>query len=157
MGAVPTRCIPTTHAHTHALSYRQLNGEMLSANARIAIRHGWESKWYEWPLNLRGLLYYSKDVEPGMTETVYLIGACCAIEGSQLYSSRGRCVAECWLRATMPHVLRHPPSLLFMLAPTTPPHHCRQPARAVADAHLPRPDGCARGVLRAVSVCARAS
>ena len=55
-------------------SLPQLNGEMLSANARIAIRHGWESKWYEWPLNLRGLLYYSKDREHGFTESVYLIG-----------------------------------------------------------------------------------
>ena len=58
----------------------QLNGEMLSANARIAIRHGWESKWYEWPLNLRGLLYYSKDVADGMTESVYLIGEWCGTD-----------------------------------------------------------------------------
>ena len=62
------------------LSFPQLNGEMLSANARIAIRHAWESKWYEWPLNLRGLLYYARDgVEGseggvGTTATVYLLG-----------------------------------------------------------------------------------
>lgn len=55
----------------------QLNGEMLSANARIAVRHAWESYWYEWPLNLRGLLYYSKNVDdPDKTNTVYLLGAC---------------------------------------------------------------------------------
>ena len=57
----------------------QLNGEMLSANARIAIRHAWESKWYEWPLNLRGILYYAKDNSPeggeGTTATIYLLGA----------------------------------------------------------------------------------
>ena len=41
----------------------QLNGEMLSASARITLRHHWESTWTEWPLNIRGLLYYSKDHE----------------------------------------------------------------------------------------------
>jgi hypothetical protein len=50
---------------------------MLSANARIAVRHAWESLWYEWPLNLRGLLYYSKNIDdPDKTNTVYLLGAC---------------------------------------------------------------------------------
>lgn len=48
---------------------------MLSANARIAVRHAWESYWYEWPLNLRGLLYYSRsDDSPELTNTVYLMG-----------------------------------------------------------------------------------
>ena len=48
---------------------------MLSANARIAVRHAWESYWYEWPLNLRGLLYYSKNDDfPDKTNSVYLLG-----------------------------------------------------------------------------------
>ena len=51
---------------------------MLSANARIAVRHAWESKWYEWPLNLRGILYYAKDNSAeggeGTTATIYLLG-----------------------------------------------------------------------------------
>jgi len=38
-----------------------LNAEMLSANSRITQRHAWETFWYEWPFNLRGLLYYGKD------------------------------------------------------------------------------------------------
>ena len=58
-------------------SFYYLNGEMLSANARITVRHAWESYWYEWPLNLRGLLYYSKNEDPDApdkTNTVYLLG-----------------------------------------------------------------------------------
>jgi dolichyl-phosphate-mannose--protein O-mannosyl transferase len=42
-------------------TFFQLNQEMLSANARIDVRHNWESVWWEWPLNLRGILYYSQD------------------------------------------------------------------------------------------------
>jgi dolichyl-phosphate-mannose--protein O-mannosyl transferase len=37
-------------------TFLQLNAEMLSANARIDVRHNWESVWWEWPLNLRGVL-----------------------------------------------------------------------------------------------------
>lgn len=48
-------------------TFFQLNAEMLSANARIDVRHNWESLWWEWPLNLRGLLYYSQDkVSPAL-------------------------------------------------------------------------------------------
>jgi dolichyl-phosphate-mannose--protein O-mannosyl transferase len=55
-------------------TFFDLNQEMLRANARIDVRHNWESYWYEWPLNLRGLLYYSKDQENTYTRTVYLLG-----------------------------------------------------------------------------------
>jgi len=48
-------------------TFAQLNQEMLLASARIELRHNWESVWWEWPLNLRGLLYYSKDV-PGLIQ-----------------------------------------------------------------------------------------
>ena len=56
------------------LTFWQLNREMLAANARIELRHNWESLWWEWPLNLRGLLYYSKDMGDGKTQMVYLLG-----------------------------------------------------------------------------------
>ena len=52
----------------------QLNLEMLSANSRITQRHNWESHWWEWPLNLRGILYYSKDAGHTYTASVYLLG-----------------------------------------------------------------------------------
>jgi len=35
-----------------------LNKEMLRANAQVPGRHHWESKWWSWPLNLRGILYW---------------------------------------------------------------------------------------------------
>ncbi|KAA8499939.1 Dolichyl-phosphate-mannose--protein mannosyltransferase 1 [Porphyridium purpureum] len=60
-----------------------MNREMISASARIKTRHEWESKWYEWALSLRGILYFSKDpvppVDADQTSTrlvswIYLIG-----------------------------------------------------------------------------------
>jgi dolichyl-phosphate-mannose-protein mannosyltransferase len=64
-------------------TFLQLNQEMLSANARIDQRHNWESTWHEWPLNLRGILYYShtedKGPEAGSTGTIYLLGNPAAI------------------------------------------------------------------------------
>ncbi len=50
-------------------TFLQLNQEMLAANARIELRHNWESVWWEWPLNLRGLLYYSKDIPGAINRT----------------------------------------------------------------------------------------
>jgi dolichyl-phosphate-mannose--protein O-mannosyl transferase len=50
-------------------TFQQLNREMLAANARIELRHNWESLWWEWPLNLRGLLYYSKDMPGAINRT----------------------------------------------------------------------------------------
>jgi dolichyl-phosphate-mannose--protein O-mannosyl transferase len=58
-------------------TFLQLNQEMLAANARIELRHNWESVWWEWPGNLRGLLYYSKDlVQHGIAHSklIYLLG-----------------------------------------------------------------------------------
>jgi dolichyl-phosphate-mannose-protein mannosyltransferase len=48
--------------------------EMISASARIEQRHAWESVWWEWPLNIRGVLYYSKAAGHTYTESVYLLG-----------------------------------------------------------------------------------
>lgn len=50
-----------------------LNQEMLRANAAIKTRHPWESKWFEWPLDLRGILYYTSSVD-GQDAKVYLVG-----------------------------------------------------------------------------------
>ena len=47
---------------------------MVRANARIDQRHNWDSVWWEWPLNLRGILYYSLELKHGYTEMVYLLG-----------------------------------------------------------------------------------
>lgn len=51
----------------------ELNAEMLRANARIDTPHHWMSKWWTWPLNQRGVLYYSGHVGPDPTK-VYLLG-----------------------------------------------------------------------------------
>jgi len=60
----------TLHPH----SSRQLNTEMVSASARIEQRHHWDSTWNEWPANVRGVLYYSKDKGHTTSEMVYLLG-----------------------------------------------------------------------------------
>ncbi|RYG45661.1 hypothetical protein EON67_10360 [archaeon] len=59
--------------HARAL---QLNREMVSANARITQRHPWETTWSEWPLNLRGVLYFSRDTGLGYHQLIYLLGTC---------------------------------------------------------------------------------
>ena len=57
-------------------SFVYLNREMLRANASITQRHPWETVWWEWMLNLRGLLYYSYDKALTYTQGVYLLGEC---------------------------------------------------------------------------------
>lgn len=54
-------------------SFVQLNQEMLSANARIDTPHHWMSKWWTWPINARGVLYYSKDIGKD-NQLIYLVG-----------------------------------------------------------------------------------
>lgn len=49
-----------------------LNKYMFTANAGITTRHHWESYWYWWIVNWRGLLYYNKDVD-GKWASVYLL------------------------------------------------------------------------------------
>lgn len=52
-----------------------LNIDMFTANAGITARHDWESLWWEWPLNLRGLLYYvHKNAENTDEGLIYLLG-----------------------------------------------------------------------------------
>lgn len=52
-----------------------LNKYMLTANAGITTRHHWESYWYQWIVNWRGLLYYNhEEKSTGRWASVYLIG-----------------------------------------------------------------------------------
>lgn len=50
-----------------------LNWEMLRANNGIEDRHVWESKWYEWLYNARGIIYWDAERNDGMKEQIYLI------------------------------------------------------------------------------------
>jgi dolichyl-phosphate-mannose--protein O-mannosyl transferase len=66
-----------------------LNRRMVTSNASVKKRHAWESHWYEWIINWRGVLYYSSRTtdEHGVQipqAIVYLIGnpvvcACCLV------------------------------------------------------------------------------
>lgn len=49
-----------------------LNLEMYRANARIKTRHHWESKWYQWVINQRGLLYFDEP-KNDLVSRIYLI------------------------------------------------------------------------------------
>jgi dolichyl-phosphate-mannose--protein O-mannosyl transferase len=50
------------------------NKTMLSANASITTRHRWESYWYWWVVNWRGLLYFNRqEPETGKWASVYLL------------------------------------------------------------------------------------
>lgn len=52
-----------------------LNKYMLTANAGITTRHNWESYWYQWIVNWRGLLYYNHEEKAtGKWASVYLHG-----------------------------------------------------------------------------------
>jgi len=53
--------------------FQYLNWEMLRANKDIKSRHPWESKWYEWLYNARGILYLDNKLADGKREQVYLI------------------------------------------------------------------------------------
>lgn len=48
-----------------------LNKYMFTANAGITTRHHWESYWYQWIVNWRGLLYFNKEID-GKWGSVYL-------------------------------------------------------------------------------------
>eukprot|EP00181_Compsopogon_caeruleus_P000738 CAMPEP_0184686522 /NCGR_PEP_ID=MMETSP0312-20130426/22776_1 /TAXON_ID=31354 /ORGANISM="Compsopogon coeruleus, Strain SAG 36.94" /LENGTH=300 /DNA_ID=CAMNT_0027141687 /DNA_START=1 /DNA_END=903 /DNA_ORIENTATION=- len=55
--------------------FAHLNWRMLESNARINVRHHWESHWYQWVVNWRGLLMFSDRDRPDKQEVqVYLIG-----------------------------------------------------------------------------------
>lgn len=54
-------------------NFRYLNWEMLRANSQIVARHPWESKWYEWLYNARGILYIDEMTADGRKEQIYLL------------------------------------------------------------------------------------
>lgn len=55
-------------------NFLYLNYEMFIANRGIKTRHHWESKWWQWMINQRGLLYYNHfDAEDEAREKIYLI------------------------------------------------------------------------------------
>lgn len=54
-----------------------LNKRMVASNASIKKRHNWESSWYHWIVNWRGVLYYTfKEQREGVKykSQIYLIG-----------------------------------------------------------------------------------
>lgn len=51
-----------------------LNIDMVRASDGIVERHNWDSVWWEWIVNKRGVLYYSVDRFHTYTEGVYLLG-----------------------------------------------------------------------------------
>ena len=51
-----------------------INKRMVIHNAAILEPHPWQSSWWEWVANLRGVLYYSKDYKHTYTAGMYLIG-----------------------------------------------------------------------------------
>lgn len=55
------------HSVTFAESLYELHWRQFRANQKVKTRHKWESKWYEWPLNLRGI-YYFVDKAEGYTD-----------------------------------------------------------------------------------------
>jgi dolichyl-phosphate-mannose--protein O-mannosyl transferase len=54
----------------------RLNKDMLLGSASINTPHQWESKYYQWVLNLKGLLFYGEPFgpQPGLWSAMYLIG-----------------------------------------------------------------------------------
>lgn len=64
---------PNAPRQSFWLNMWQLNAEMLSANARIETPHHWMSKWYTWPTNSRGVLYFSEAAGRGKQRLVYLL------------------------------------------------------------------------------------
>ena len=51
-----------------------LQRDMIVSNASILEPHNWDSVWWEWVLNLRGVLYYTVDQAHSYTRAVYLLG-----------------------------------------------------------------------------------
>ena len=48
--------------------------EMLRSNAGVDQRHNWESEWWSWPINRRGVMYWSKDLPQNWVRLIYLMG-----------------------------------------------------------------------------------
>lgn len=48
---------------TFVESLYELHLRQFRANQKVKTRHVWESRWYEWPLNLRGIYYFVDKAE----------------------------------------------------------------------------------------------
>lgn len=65
---------PTASRESFWRLFVYLNRTMLATNAAIKTRHQWESYWYWWVVNWRGVLYFNREVSAGQWAAVYLIG-----------------------------------------------------------------------------------
>lgn len=63
----PNATLPSFWARTV-----ELNREMLRANAAVSRGHDWSSRWWEWPLMMRTVLYWRADAEPYLSHAAGL-------------------------------------------------------------------------------------
>lgn len=49
-------------------SFVYLNRRMVASNAGISKKHTWQTRWYEWIVNMRGVLYFSRKATTMETE-----------------------------------------------------------------------------------------
>lgn len=49
-------------------SFVYLNRRMVASNAGISKKHTWQTRWYEWMVNVRGVLYFSRKASTLQTE-----------------------------------------------------------------------------------------
>ncbi|GAB0493858.1 hypothetical protein MMPV_005144 [Pyropia vietnamensis] len=54
----------------------EINRVMFTSNRDIVDDHNWASKWWQWVINARGILYYTQESPPGsgLFAQIYLIG-----------------------------------------------------------------------------------
>lgn len=60
-----------------ASNFYELNHEMFAANRRLTQTHSYGSRWYTWPLMIRPIYYWNKDLtnrQPVLYERIYLLG-----------------------------------------------------------------------------------
>ena len=95
---------------------------MLRANASITQRHPWETVWYEWMLNLRGLLYYSYDQRHTYTTGMYLIGALLSTAAAAITAGSATLLRSAGRRRTRTNALASL-SCLALASPSSPAGH----------------------------------
>lgn len=57
-------------------TFAEINRVMFTSNRDIVDDHNWASKWWQWVINARGILYYTQESPPGsgLFAQIYLIG-----------------------------------------------------------------------------------
>lgn len=57
-------------------TFIEINRVMFTSNRDIVDDHNWASKWWQWVINARGILYYTQESPPGsgLYAQIYLIG-----------------------------------------------------------------------------------